>query len=56
MNFYNIIGDKAHRSKVNEIVKIIIKEYDNVILKSLHNIGNYITIEYVIYLIDEILY
>ncbi len=43
----------AEGTEVKRTLKNILEEYDNVVLRGVHDIGNYQTIEYVIRLLDE---
>src|SRR5688572_13956943 len=52
-DFYNIIGDEAYRSEIDQAVKTIIEEFDDVVSKGPHDIGNCITIEHAIRLNNE---
>ena len=40
-------------TEVEKILKIILKEYDDIVLQGAHNIENCRTIEYAIRLLDE---
>ncbi len=41
-------------TEVEEALKVILKEYDNIVSRKVHDIGNCQTIEYIIRLLDEI--
>ncbi len=46
---------RIEKIEVEKALKIILKEYDNVVSQKAHNIGNCRTIEYAIRLLDETL-
>ena len=51
VRLFEIIGTKG--TEVEQALKIILEEFDDVISREAHDIGNYRTIEHAIRLMDE---